>query len=78
MLETGIGRSVNIHLASLPNFTLPSDLSATDRYYHEDIAEPPFVLNREDSTMTVPTSPGIGVTVQRDRVEKARLRHHSA
>ncbi len=78
MLETGIGRSVNIHLASLPNFTLPSDLSATDRYYHEDIAEPPFVLNREDSTMTVPTVPGIGVTVQRDRVEKARLQHFVA
>jgi len=75
MLETGIGRAANIHLASLPNFQLPGDISATDRYYHEDIAEPPFALNTEDSTMTVPTGPGIGVEVLRDRVEKARLRH---
>ncbi len=75
MLETGVGRAVNIHLASLPNFTFPSDLSATDRYYAEDIADPPFVLNTEDSSMTVPTAPGIGVEVQLDRVEKRRLRH---
>ncbi|MEM7532850.1 MAG: o-succinylbenzoate synthase [Chloroflexota bacterium] len=75
MLETGVGRATNVHLASLPNFTLPSDISATDRYYHEDIAEPPFVLNREDSTMAVPTGAGIGVTVHMDRIEKARSRH---
>jgi len=75
MLETGIGRAANIHLASLPNFTLPGDISATDRYYHEDIADPPFVLNVEDSTMAVPTGAGIGVEVKRDRVEKARVRY---
>lgn len=75
MLETGVGRAVNIHLSTLPNFNLPGDLSATDRYFHQDIAEPPFVLNVEDSTMSVPTSPGIGVEVQLDRVEKRRLRH---
>ncbi len=75
MLETGIGRAANVHLASLPNFQLPGDISATDRYYHEDIAEPPFVLNPEDSTITVPDGPGIGVEVKRDRVEKARQRH---
>ena len=75
MLETGIGRAANIHLATLPNFTLPGDISATDRYYAEDIAEPPFVLNVEDSTMAVPTGAGIGVEVKRDRVEKARLRY---
>lgn len=75
MLETGIGRAANVHLASLPNFLLPGDISATDRYYHEDIAEPPFVLNVADSTMTVPTAPGIGVAVQRQRLRKARSRH---
>jgi O-succinylbenzoate synthase len=75
MLETGIGRAANIHLASLPNFTLPGDISATGRYYHEDIADPPFVLNTADSTMSVPTRPGIGVDVRRERVEKARLRY---
>ena len=77
MLETGVGRSVNIQLSTLPNFTLPGDLSATDRYFAEDIADPPFVLNQEDSSMTVPNGPGIGVEVQLDRVEKFRLRHTS-
>ena len=75
MLETGVGRAANVHLASLPNFQLPGDISATDRYYREDIAEPPFVLNVEDSTMTVPAGPGIGVEVLRNRVERARRRH---
>lgn len=72
MLETGIGRAINIHLATLPNFTLPGDISATDRYYHEDITEH-FVLNSADSTMSVPTTPGIGVTVRRDRLASVTL-----
>ena len=75
MLETGIGRAANVHLASLPNFKLPGDIGATSRYYHQDIAEPPFVLNKEDSSMSLPRGPGIGVEVKRDRLEKARLRH---
>jgi O-succinylbenzoate synthase len=75
MLETGVGRAANVHLATLPNFVLPGDISASSRYYAEDIAEPPFVLNPEDSTLTVPTGPGIGVEVQPDRVAKYRLRH---
>ncbi len=75
MLETGIGRAINIHLASLPNFTLPGDISGTDRYYYQDIADPPFALNREDSTMSVPTGAGIGVEVKLDRVTKARMRY---
>ena len=70
MLETGIGRAANLALASLPAVTLPCDISATDRYYVEDITEPPFRLNA-DSTITVPTGPGIGVAVQLDRIEKA-------
>jgi O-succinylbenzoate synthase len=75
MLETGVGRAVNLHLATLPNFTLPGDISATERYYVEDIAEPAFHLNAEDSTITVPTGSGIGVEVVMDRVQKMRLRH---
>jgi o-succinylbenzoate synthase len=62
MLETGIGRAHNVALASLPGFSLPGDISASDRYFHEDIVDPPFVLN-DDGTMTVPASPGIGVSV---------------
>lgn len=71
MLETGVGRAANISLAALPGITLPSDISATDRYFDPDVTEPPFVLNGEDSTLTVADGTGIGVTVQRDRLEEA-------
>ncbi len=70
MLETGIGRAANVALASLPGVTLPCDISATDRYFTEDLTEPPFFLNA-DSTLTVPSGYGIGVEVHRERVEKA-------
>ncbi|MGD0874026.1 MAG: o-succinylbenzoate synthase [Acidimicrobiales bacterium] len=62
MLETGLGRAANLALASLPGFTLPGDISATDRYFHEDIT-PPFRL--VDGTIAVPTGPGLGVEVLR-------------
>ncbi|HEX9925626.1 MAG TPA: o-succinylbenzoate synthase [Anaerolineae bacterium] len=77
MLETGVGRATNLHLATLPNFTLPGDISATDRYYAQDIAEPAFALNTVDSTITVPTGPGIGVEVMLDRVQKVRVRYEA-
>lgn len=69
MLETNIGRASNIALASLPGFTLPGDISASARYYAQDIAEPPFVLN-PDSTITVPTMPGLGVKVNLRNLER--------
>jgi O-succinylbenzoate synthase len=68
MLETGVGRSGQLALASLPGFTLPGDISATKRYYQEDVATPEFVLNAEDSTITVPAGPGLGVVVDMDRL----------
>jgi O-succinylbenzoate synthase len=58
MLETGLGRAANVALAALPNFTLPGDTSASDRYYARDITEP-FVLR--DGHVAVPTGPGLGV-----------------
>ncbi len=61
MLETGLGRAANLALASLPGFTLPGDISASDRYFREDITEP-FVLR--NGTIGVPTGPGLGVEVQ--------------
>jgi O-succinylbenzoate synthase len=64
MLETGVGRALNLAIASLPNFTLPGDISASARYFHEDIAVPAFTLN-PDSTITVPSTPGLGVQVDR-------------
>lgn len=72
MLETGIGRAGQLALAALPGFTLPGDISATERYYAEDIT-PPFVLNKEDSTQTVPTGPGLGITVNRQQLQKVTL-----
>ena len=74
MLETGIGRAGQLALASLPGFTLPGDISATERYYIEDIARPSFTLNAEDSTITVPDGPGLGVEVDRDRLSAVTLR----
>ncbi len=59
MLETGIGRAANAALAALPGFTLPGDISASDRFYRTDITEP-FVIH--DGHLTVPTGPGLGVT----------------
>jgi O-succinylbenzoate synthase len=73
MLETGIGRAANLALAALSGFTLPGDLSASSRYYTEDLVEPPFTLNA-DGTMDVPTGAGLGVVVDEARVDAATLR----
>jgi O-succinylbenzoate synthase len=75
MLETGIGRAHSVALTSLPGFRLPGDLSASARYFAQDLVDPEFVLN-PDGTMTVPAGPGIGVRVQRDRVDAATVRRH--
>ena len=74
MLETNIGRAGNIHLASLPNFTLPSDISASARYFHEDIAGPSFVLTAR-GTMDVRQEPGIGVEVDRAALKRFTTSH---
>jgi O-succinylbenzoate synthase len=73
LLETGVGRAANLAFASLPGVALPCDISATDRYYNPDITEPPFVLGA-NSTIAVPTGPGIGVEVKMERVEEAARR----
>jgi O-succinylbenzoate synthase len=66
MLESGIGRAANVALASLPGFALPGDLSASERYFWRDIIDPPFTLNTEDSTLSVPDGPGLGITLDGD------------
>jgi len=73
MLESGIGRAGNVALASLPNFTLPGDISASKRYYIEDIVEPEFMVN-PDGTMDVPDKPGIGVEVNMKMLDKVTLK----
>jgi o-succinylbenzoate synthase len=74
MLETNIGRAANLALAALPNFTLPGDISASARYYAQDIAAPDFVLN-SDSTISVPVAVGCGVAIDQGRLAAVRLRH---
>jgi O-succinylbenzoate synthase len=73
MLETGVGRAGNLALASLPGFTLPGDISATERYYEEDITEQRFSLN-PDSTIDVPEGKGLGVNIDDRALERATLR----
>jgi o-succinylbenzoate synthase len=72
MLETGVGRALNLALAALPGFTLPGDTSASARYFHDDLTEP-FEL-APDGTMAVPTGPGIGVTPRPDRLRACVIR----
>ncbi len=73
MLETGIGRAGNVAMASLPNFSLPGDISASKRYYMQDLVEPEFEV-AADGTMAVPTRTGIGVDVMQDRLVKVTER----
>lgn len=67
MLECGVGRAANVALAALPNFTLPGDTSASDRYFATDITEP-FVL--DDGHLAVPSGPGIGVTPRPEALDE--------
>ncbi len=67
MLETGVGRALNLALAAMPGFTLPGDTSASERYFEQDLTRP-FEL-ASDGTMGVPSEPGIGVTPLPDRLK---------
>ncbi|MGB8476638.1 MAG: o-succinylbenzoate synthase [Candidatus Acidiferrum sp.] len=73
MLESGIGRAHNIALSTLPNFTLPGDVTASKRYWEEDIIDPEVTVSAE-GTIRVPTGPGIGFEPRRDRIEKLTVR----
>ena len=70
MLESGIGRAHNIHLSTLPNFTLPGDVAASRRYFAPDLIEPGIEV-LPDGTIEVPQGAGIGVHIIRERVEAA-------
>ena len=76
MLETGIGRSHNIALSSLPNFSLPGDVSASSRYWKQDIIEPAVTVSTAGE-IAVPTAAGRGFEVRRDRVEALTVRRHT-
>ena len=62
MLESGVGRAHNIAMSTLPGFTLPGDVSASARYWHEDIIDPPVVVD-SNGVISVPEAPGIGYAV---------------
>jgi len=73
MLESGIGRAHNIAMSTLPNFTLPGDVSASARYWAEDIIEPAVTVSPQ-GTIKVPTGPGIGFEPKRALIEKLTVR----
>jgi O-succinylbenzoate synthase len=70
MLESGIGRLANVHLQTLPGFTLPGDTSASARYFDEDLVDPPVCVS-PDGEIAVPEGPGIGHAIVWPRVERA-------
>jgi O-succinylbenzoate synthase len=76
MLETGVGRAANLALSALPGFVLPGDISATERYYAEDITLERFNLN-PDSTIDVPNLPGLGISLDRKALDRATLKKES-
>ncbi|HEX8142574.1 MAG TPA: o-succinylbenzoate synthase [Pyrinomonadaceae bacterium] len=73
MLEAGVGRAHNIALSTLAGFTLPGDVSASSRYWDEDIIEPPVTVN-ERGTIIAPDAPGIGYAVRSARVDALTVR----
>jgi o-succinylbenzoate synthase len=74
MLESGIGRAHNIAMSSLPNFSLPGDVSASRRYWDEDIIEPEVEVSRQ-GTIRIPVTPGIGYAPRPERIESITRRH---
>ena len=74
MHEFGIGRAANVALSALPGFSLPSDVSGSDKYYAEDVIEPPVVAVH--SAVAVPTAPGLGHEVRADWIREHATRTH--
>lgn len=73
MLESGIGRAHNIAISTLEGYTLPGDVSASKRYWAEDIIEPAVEVT-PNGTIIAPEKPGIGFEVKRDRIDKITAR----
>jgi O-succinylbenzoate synthase len=74
MLESGIGRAYNVALASLPNFTLPGDLSPSARYWAQDVVSPEWTMDAQGMVKVPLDRPGIGVEVDRARIESLTVR----
>jgi O-succinylbenzoate synthase len=76
MLESGVGRAHNIAMSTLPGFTLPGDVSASQRYWHEDIIEPEVQVTR-GGTIKVSGTPGLGYSVRRKMIDRLTVRTNS-
>ncbi|HEV2882299.1 MAG TPA: o-succinylbenzoate synthase [Pyrinomonadaceae bacterium] len=76
MLESGIGRAHNIAMATLAGFTLPGDVSASARYWEEEIIEPPVIVSSR-GTIAAPTAPGIGFEIKQQRIDSLTVRKES-
>jgi len=76
MLETGIGRAHNIALSSLPNFKLPGDVSASARYWAQDVIEPEVTVSRSGEII-VPTGVGAGFRILPERIEALTVRRQT-
>ncbi|GAC1660101.1 MAG: o-succinylbenzoate synthase [Acidobacteriaceae bacterium] len=75
MLESGIGRAHNVAMSTLQGFTLPGDVSASQRYWNEDIIEPEVTVSKQ-GTIRVPQTSGLGYTVNRDLIESLTVREN--
>jgi O-succinylbenzoate synthase len=73
MLESGIGRAHNIAMSTLPGFSLPGDVSASQRYWSEDIIEPVVEVTPK-GTIHAPKTPGLGYAVRRELIERSTVR----
>jgi O-succinylbenzoate synthase len=74
MLETGIGRAYNVALASLPNFSLPGDLSPSARYWHRDVVTPEWTMDDAGMVHVPRDRPGLGVAIDHDFLESLTVR----
>jgi O-succinylbenzoate synthase len=77
MLESGVGRSYNVALASLPNFSLPGDLSPSARYWERDVVIPEWTMDAEGMVKVPRDTPGIGITVDTNRVEDLTVKREA-
>ena len=73
MLESGIGRAHNIAMSTLAGFTLPGDVSASGRYWKEDIIDPPVTVSSR-GTITPPEKPGLGFEIKLELIESVTIR----
>ncbi len=76
MLESGIGRAHNIAMSALPGFVMPGDVSASQRYWDEDIIEPEVEVSAR-GTIQVPVAPGLGYEVRKKRIEGLTVRQQA-